>query len=223
MTGSFIELDYTGRVDGVVFDTTRKADAPPNSLASFKPVVVKLGSGQLIAGLENFLKDKKAGKYSVSIPPESAFGKKDPKLLKLVPLASFKKEQQQQLAPGVPITVGDMQGVVKSVSGGRAVVDFNHQLAGKTVDYDIEFHGEVSDPKKKVESTVQAMLGVVLPIEKQGEDLVLSLPKGFPAEGLVKAIEEHTGVTIKTKEIEMSAASTDSAHNHSERPHEHKH
>jgi len=198
----FIELDYTGRAEGAVFDTTRKEDAAAGMRGPFKPAVIKLGSGQLIPGLDAFLKDKEAGTYSVTLPPEQAFGKKRADRIKLMPLASFGKEAKK-IVPGMPITVGEMHGTVKSVGGGRVVVDFNHLLAGATVEYSVTHHGVVTDPAKKVGSVLKAMLGVELPVLEKDGATVVKLPKGFPAEGLVAEIKKHTGVAIVVEEVDI--------------------
>ena len=197
----FIELDYTGTADGIVFDTTRKQDAP-GAKGPFEPVVVKLGIGQLLPGLDAFLQGKQPGNYEVTLKAEEAFGKKDPKLLKLVPLTAFGKEAKQ-LEPGMPVTIGEQHATVKNISGGRVIVDFNHPLAGKTVHYSLQLHGFVTDNKKKVDAVLKAMLGTSLPVAEEEGKIIVSLPKGFPAEGLVKEIEKHAGVTVTIKEIEL--------------------
>lgn len=199
----FIELNYTGKADGKVFDTTLQKDAPKGSKGPFEPTVVKLGIGQLLPGLDEFLKDKKPGSYQVFIDAEHGFGPKDSKLLKLVPLTAFGKESKD-VGPGVPVTIGQQQGTVKSVSGGRVVVDFNHPLAGKDLQYDVELIGEVTDKRRKVDSILKALLGVALPVTEEEEKVVVTIPKGFPGEGLVKELEKHTGVTVTLKEIELS-------------------
>ncbi len=196
----FIKIDYTGRTDGHVFDSTRAADAP--SRKGHGPVVVAIGTGQLLPGLDAFLSDKQPGDYVLTLSAEQAFGKKDAKMLKLVPIKAFGKEARN-LAPNLPVTIGEQRGIVKSISGGRVVIDFNHPLAGKQVDYSVTLHGDVTDETQKVEATVQAMLGVALPVQKEGDSVVLSLPKGFPAEGLIKEIERISGVVVKTKEVDM--------------------
>ncbi len=196
----FIEIDYTGRVDGVVFDTTLKVHALPGNKGPFEPAVLKLGSGQLIAGLDAFLTGKQPGAYSVKLQPEEAFGRKQPQLLKLVPLAAFGKDAQR-IAPGFAVSIGDEKGRVQSVSGGRVVVDFNHPLAGQVVEYHVKLHGLVTDQAKKVRSVVRAMLGVDLPVEHREGKTLLSLPAGFPADGLVKEIERHSGVIVTVVEV----------------------
>ncbi len=198
----FIEIDYTGRADGVVFDTTRKGDARPGMKGPFQPAVVKLGTGQLLSGLDAFLAGKDKGTYAVSLEAEQAFGKKRSDMIKLMPIASFGKDAKK-LAPGLPITVGEMHGIVKSAGGGRVVVDFNHALAGHKVEYTITHHGIVTDPVKKVKSVVKAMLGVELPVTEKDGVTVLSVPKGFPSDGLVKELEKHAGVSVTIKEVEV--------------------
>jgi FKBP-type peptidyl-prolyl cis-trans isomerase 2 len=200
----FIEMDYTGRVDGAVFDTTRAADAPPNTKQTLKPAVIKLGSGQLIPGLDAFLIDKKPGEYTLTLEPEQAFGKKQSQLLKLVPLTAFGKDAKR-LEVGMSVTIGEQSGRVKSVSGGRVVVDFNHPLAGLPVEYSVTIHGVVTDEVKKVQSTVRGLLGVELPVERKEGAIVLKLPQGFPAEPLLKEIERHSGVAVKHEEVALKA------------------
>lgn len=205
----FIEIDYTGRAGGAVFDTTRKEDAARSMRGPFHPAVIKLGSGQLIPGLDKFLVGKDKGSYTVSLEAEQAFGKKRADMMKLMPLASFGKDSKK-LGPGLPITVGEMHGIVKSVSGGRVVVDFNHPLAGQSVEYTVTHHGIVNDPVKKVKCIVKAMLGVELPVNEKDGKTVVKVPKGFPADGLVKELEKHTGVTVAIEEIDV-------------KPHQHVH
>ncbi len=158
--GDFVELDYTGRIKegGFVFDTTSKEVAKENNIsdpnASYGPVIVCMGESQLIKGLEQALVGKPIGKYKVSIPPELAFGKKNPKLLQLVSVSKF-KEQNIMPMPGLQVNIDGMFGVVKTVSGGRTVVDFNHPLSGKELDYDVEAKRFVTDAKEKLDALMK--------------------------------------------------------------------
>lgn len=209
-TPNFIALDYTGRVNGIVFDTTMQADAPAGSKGPFQPAIVKLGSGQLIPGLDAFLAGKKPGEYTVTLQPEQAFGKKQTQLLKLVPLSAFGKEAKR-LEPGLSVTIGEQRGVVKSVSGGRVVVDFNHPLAGQIVEYTVHLKGPVTDDVQKVQATVKGLLGVELPAEAKNGKVNLKLPQGFPAENLLKEIERHSGVAVAHEEVAIKQAPAPSA------------
>ena len=86
----FIEITYTGKLDdGTVFDTTDETLAKSSGIArensKFGPNTICLGEGHIIKGLEEYLIGKEPGKYSVTIQPEPAFGKKAAKRLRLVP------------------------------------------------------------------------------------------------------------------------------------------
>ncbi len=155
--GDFVEIDYTGRVkdSGLIFDTTREEDAKSQGIgddtAKYGPVIVCIGEGQLLRGLEAFLEGKEPGKYQVLLAPEDAFGRKNAKYFQLMSLARF-KDQQVQPVPGLQVNIDGMYGVVKSVSGGRVVVDFNHPLAGRELEYEIEAHRIITEPKEKLDS-----------------------------------------------------------------------
>ena len=219
----FIALDYTGKADGRIFDTTRKQDARPGAKGDFEPVIVKLGGGQLISGLDAFLRGKEPGHYEVTLAPQDAFGTKSAKMLRLVPRSAFGK-QAKDLAPGMPITVGDTHGIVKSVSGGRIVVDFNHPLAGKEVHYDLDLHGEVTDPVRIVTAVVQSMLGAKLQVTQEDGGVHIALPEGFPADGILAEIEKYTGIAVKVKFVALPKQSSKHTHEHSHAgEHDHDH
>lgn len=81
----FISLDYTGKLaDGTVYDTTVKKVAEENDLPTekriFTPVTICVGENQILPGLDEELIDKEIGKeYTITLPPEKAFGKRDVK------------------------------------------------------------------------------------------------------------------------------------------------
>jgi|TARA_Y100000031_G_C8159461_1_gene356209 FKBP-type peptidyl-prolyl cis-trans isomerase 2 len=156
--GDFIELDYTGRMDdGTVFDTTIKKIAEANNLnkkVDYKPVVICVGESHILPALEEGLEGKKLGKHSFNLEPENAFGKKSAKMLKLVPLKVFKK---QDIVPynGLEVNVDGMFGIVRSASGGRIIVDFNHPLSGRNLSYDLNVKSFIADDKAKLESLLK--------------------------------------------------------------------
>jgi len=47
------------------------------------------------------------------------------------------------------------EGRVQSIDGGRVRVDFNHELAGKTIEYDIKVKEIIKDEVEKVKSMIQ--------------------------------------------------------------------
>ncbi len=166
--GDFIELNYTGKLAETkdVFDTTVEEVAKKEEIhgknAKYGPVVIALGEGQLLKGLDTELVGKEIGKYTIFIEDINGFGKKDAKLLKLVPTRVFTKENIRPYV-GLQVNVDDKMGIVRSASGGRIIVDFNNPLASKDLEYDVEILRIVTDKKEQLESFFK-MIGI--PFEK---------------------------------------------------------
>lgn len=135
---------YEGRVKGEQkpFDKVEEAD----------PLPVVVGKGELLKGLEEVLKDMKPGdEKTVELPPEKAFGKRDPNKIAIIPLREFQKRNITPY-PGLIIEADGKRGRVLSVSGGRVQVDFNHELAGKTLVYKVKVIKELKEPKEIAEA-----------------------------------------------------------------------
>ncbi len=139
--GDFIELDYTASIkeNNLVFDTTSEEIAKHHNIYhkenKYKPVFVLVGENIVVTGLDKGLEGKEVGKeYSIELVPEEAYGKKDPKLYQLIAASKFKSQNMMPM-PGLQVTVDNLIGVIKAVSGGRVMIDFNHPLAGKNIVY----------------------------------------------------------------------------------------
>ncbi len=151
----FVELDYTGRLtDGnQVFDTTleevAKKEGAYKEHAHYHPAVICIGTAQIITGIDEFLLGKELGVHTAALTSDQAFGKKNTKLLQLIPLARF-KEQKIQPMPGLQINIDGALGTVRTSSGGRVIVDFNHPLAGKNVTYELNVKRILQDITEKV-------------------------------------------------------------------------
>jgi FKBP-type peptidyl-prolyl cis-trans isomerase 2 len=160
--GSYIELDYTGKMGEKVFDTTDKKTAEKQGLRTdleFKPIVIEVGAGNVIPGIDDALaKMKKGEKKTVKIPAKKGYGERKPELVKIVPLNVFKKNDIHPV-PGMPITLDQMPARIQSVSGGRVRVDFNHELAGKELEFDLK----VNKVFKKKEDIANALTSQLLP------------------------------------------------------------
>lgn len=70
-------------------------------------------------------------------------------MVRLIALNDFHKQNLNPVV-GMPINAGGMVGKVQSVSGGRVRVDFNHELAGKEVEYNLEVVKQLTDEKDQV-------------------------------------------------------------------------
>ncbi|HIH39290.1 TPA: peptidylprolyl isomerase [Candidatus Woesearchaeota archaeon] len=162
----FIEVEYTGIVkeDGFVFDTTSEKTAKEkgihNPYAQYGPTVVCVGEHQLLKGLDEGVIGKEVGKeYKIDLAPEQAFGRKSAQLLKLIPMSAFKKGNTRPEV-GMQIDVDGNIGIVKTVTGGRIMVDFNHPLSSKELSYTIKINKIVTDDAEKIISMISLTLNL---------------------------------------------------------------
>src|SRR4030042_131721 len=210
--GDFIELDYTGRIkdDKIVFDTTVEQIAKDSRIHSSKykygPVIICIGEKHLVEGLDDALIGKNLGKYTVEVKAEHAFGKKSAELLKLIPLKLFSKDNVRPFV-GLEVNVDGMLGIVRSVSGGRIIVDFNHPLASKDLVYEVEIKRLVIDPLEKARAVLELMAVPFENIDIVDDKGVITLKTAIPHEEIGKSLAESirklTGlnsVEFKTKE-----------------------
>ncbi len=159
--GDFIRLEYTGKVQetGNVFDTTDENVAEEAGIKldnkSYGAIPIVVGGGHVLKGLDEALIGMEEGEEkTVEITPEEGFGLRDPKLLQLIPMGEFKK-QGMKPEVGMAITSDGTTGIIRSVSGGRVRVDFNHELAGKNLEYNIKVIKEIEDDVDKVKSMIE--------------------------------------------------------------------
>ncbi|MDD1676274.1 MAG: peptidylprolyl isomerase [Methanomicrobiales archaeon] len=154
--GDFIQLSYTGRIEGMVFDTTDEDMAKEagihNPQALYGPAVIRVGSGHIVAGLEEAVIGKDVGEEGdVEVPPEKAFGAHDPNQVESVPIVKFTEHP----VTGMRVKIDEKEGIVTSVIGRRVVVDFNSPLAGKTAIYHFSIQGVLEHPTEKVKGLIR--------------------------------------------------------------------
>jgi len=153
----FIEIEYTAIIEDTnqVFDTTDEETAKSANIfdknQKYKPVIICVGEAQILKGLDDSLIEKDFKEDRITLTPENAFGKKNPKLLHLISQSSFKKQNIHPY-PGLQINLDGILGIVRTVTPGRVIVDFNHPLAGKTITYKIKIIREVTNDKEKLDS-----------------------------------------------------------------------
>lgn len=83
--GDTVKVDYVGKLqDGTVFDTSILEEAKNAGIYNegriYEPIKLKIGDGSTIEGFENGILGMKEGvTKTITIPPEQAYGSKDPK------------------------------------------------------------------------------------------------------------------------------------------------
>ena len=138
--GSYLRIDYVARTgDGRVIDTTDPDIAADSDLADLEasgPIVVVPGEGHLFEPLEAAIRDADPGTtIEMAIDPEDAFGTADPEKMTTIDEAAVAPEYR---TAGTTVQLGGRRGVIEDISDGSLTVDFNHPLAGLTLEYEIE-------------------------------------------------------------------------------------
>jgi FKBP-type peptidyl-prolyl cis-trans isomerase 2 len=143
-TNDFVIVNYSGKIR----ESSLEFDKGENL-----PIIV--GVNYTLKGIDKALLVMQVGdKKTIEILPEDGFGNRNERLIRLVPLAEFKKHNTDPI-PGMVVEADNMKGKVMSVSGGRVKVDFNHPLAGKTLIYDLEIKQKLEDIESKVKALVK--------------------------------------------------------------------
>ncbi len=174
--GNFIKVTYTGKNDDRIFDTTdeevAKASSIYNEKGKYGGDIIIVGEGHTVAGLDEDFIGKDAGyKGSVTIPPEKAFGKRNPELIESIPVTKFKDRPQV----GMPVQVDGRAGIVIRVIGRMAQVDFNRFLAGQTVTYDYEIKEIIEDTESKIKGLLGLYIGKDFSININDETLTVDI------------------------------------------------
>src|SRR5580700_2185171 len=176
--GTLVYVNYTAKVKdtGEPIETTIEEEAKKLDIHDadrrYEPRLVSVGEDWVLKGLDEEIAKMDVGeKKTAELPPDRAWGGRDPTLLRMVPLRKF-GEKADELRVGDVVELDNRVAVVRFIGSGRAQVDFNHRLAGKTLIYDIE-------AIRKVEA---------------GEDTIRSLMKRrFPGEGEKIAFSQNAG------------------------------
>ena len=206
--GDFIRIDFVGKIGGSdeIFDLTKENIAKEKEIHNpnyrYGPVPVILGAHHVVKGLENALMKMKVGeKKKITVKPEDALGERKSELIHLIPLTEFKKRDIDPF-PGMPIVQNNMRGRVLSVSGGRVRIDFNHPLAGKTLEYEVEVKGKITTVKEKIMAILELFLRyekdeINVKIEKETLEIKIDKKKDVP-KTIKRVIADNATKWIKT-------------------------
>ena len=192
--GTLIFANYTARVkdtgegiESTVEDEAKKLKIYEDS-KRYEPRLVAVGEGWLISGLDAEVAKLSVGeKKQIELPPDKAYGVRDPTQLRMIPLRKF-GEREHELAVGDQVDIDNRVGTVRFIGSGRAQVDFNHRLAGKSITYDFEVLRTVDTDEDKVRALVDRRLaaeGKKATIEIADGSLTVTIPEElFLVEGL---------------------------------------
>lgn len=132
-TGATVSMHFRLSLeDGAVIDSTFEKS----------PAEFTVGDGKLLPGFEKKLMGMVAGQaQTFTVLPEEGFGQPNPNNLQSFRPDVFAKDME--LAEGLVVSFADankaeLPGVVKSISADEVVVDFNHPLAGRNIQFEVD-------------------------------------------------------------------------------------
>lgn len=116
-----------------------------------RPATLQMGVGQWAPGIEACLLNRSEGEhFTTDIPAAEAYGERNPELLRWV----SRKEMHENAPPDTVFVAGDMvqfvapnggrySGVLKTLTEGAALFDFNHPLAGADLQVEVQILGVI--------------------------------------------------------------------------------
>lgn len=141
--GNTVTVDYVGKLqDGTVFDTSIESVAKESGKYQSgrnytEGLSFEVGAGQMIAGFDKGVEWMKVGETkTVEIPAKEAYGERDEAKLITVPKDQITWANQYDVGMQVMSQNGQTFKVYK-VNANDIVFDANHELAGKTLVFDI--------------------------------------------------------------------------------------
>jgi peptidylprolyl isomerase len=165
--GDFILIDYIAKVKetGEVFDTTMEETAKKERLYKegeiYEPKLVVIGEGWVLKALDESLTNMEISKQSiVEIPPDKAFGARDPEKVRRVPLRHL---TEKGITPslGMRVEYDGKLATVRAIGAGRVLLDFNPPLAGKTLVYEVTVNKKLETAKEKMEALIHRRIPTV--------------------------------------------------------------
>lgn len=149
-----VALSYVLTVDGKVADKA----------STEQPLEFFFGLGMLLPDFEKNIEGKVAGdKFAFTLTPENGYGEINAEAIVELPQEIFMvdgKIVEEAVTVGNVLPMGDnqgnkMMGTVKAVNENTITMDFNHPMAGKT----LNFEGEIVSVSEATDEEIQATLG----------------------------------------------------------------
>jgi len=132
--GNTVSVHYVGKLaDGELFDSSRDREAP---------ISFEVGAGTMIQGFESSVLGMTVGETkTIILTPQEAYGESDPTRVQAVPRTAF--APQMEFEEGAVVQGHTDVGMpfmakIQSFSEDEVVLDLNHPLAGKTLNFEIE-------------------------------------------------------------------------------------
>jgi len=165
--GEFILIDYTAKVKetGEPFDTTNETVSKAAHLHKegelYEPKLVVVGEGWMLKPIDEAFPTMEPGKpATVEIPPEKGFGPRDPEKIKRVSIKQLYEKGVERPSIGARIEYSGKMATIRSMGAGRALLDFNPPLAGRTLIYEITVQKKLEANEDKMTALIHRRIPV---------------------------------------------------------------
>ena len=185
--GDMVKIDYIGRTkeDNRVFDTTIEEIAKKEGIYDekviYRPFTVIIGKHWLPEGLEEQLIGMKEGEQkTIEVEAKKGFGLRDRTKIRLIQRREFQKLQIKPKEE-MKVEIGGQVGTILKVSSSRVKVDFNHELAGHDLIYEVKIIKKIDDVKEQLICLLEKRMPGVdfsnTKIELKDKEIIVELPK----------------------------------------------
>ncbi len=162
--GDFLLIEYVAKIkdEDRVIETTIAEEAKKagiyNENERYEPRLLILGEGWLLKSLEDEIAQMNEGEEkTVELPPEKAFGQRDPSKIKVIPARELVRRRIRPVL-GAQVEINGKIGLIRSIGSGRVVIDFNHPLAGRTLLYKIKVVKKLESTEDKIKALIHNRL-----------------------------------------------------------------
>jgi peptidylprolyl isomerase len=193
--GDFLFVEHTAKVKetGKIFDTTSEDIAKKEGFYKegeiYEPKLIVVGEGWVLKALDDSLTSLTLKKVkTIEIPPDQAFGPRDPEKLKMVPL---RRLRDKGITPrlGVQIEYDKKLATIRTLGAGRVQLDFNPPLAGKTLVYEVNVKKKLQTREERIYALIHRRIPTLesnkFKTDFKQDEIVIHIPEeAFYIEGL---------------------------------------
>lgn len=186
----FLYINYVAMFKDTkeVIDTNIEEEAKKANIYSpdkkYAPQLVILGEHRVIKGLEEALYNMNPDEEKeIEIPPDKAYGERDPSKVKIVSLGELRRQGVTPHVNDVVRLADGSYATIKSISGGRVILDLNHPWAGRVLLYRVKVVKALQTESEKIKALLDRWFGenlsskINVEISEDKKSLKITIPK----------------------------------------------
>ena len=106
---------------------------------NYEPLAFEVDAGEVLQGLDEVVQEMERGaERTVVLEPDAAFGRRDEEQVVDYPRSEIEERSDTEATVGELVTTDtDETGWITSVDEQTVTIDFNHELAGQRVEFEI--------------------------------------------------------------------------------------